>query len=198
MKLLPIHIPKVKATAIGLLFDEQLTADEWASIWPQFELVADRIQWLIGDWLVYGQKNNYGEKYEKQIAVTGYKYKSLANMTSVCRSVQFSLRRENLTFGHHALVSSFEPKQQQQWLELAEANRWDIQKLSSEIRRAAGKPQEKNQQSLGLFIPTKWVSLGVDWFRKQFANQPVERWPADRREILKRELEPVVEIYNKL
>ena len=197
MKLLPINIPKVKATAVGLMFDEQLSADEWAALWPQFELVADRIQWLIGDWLVYGQKNNYGEKYQKQIAVTGYKYKSLANMASVCRSVQFSLRRENLTFWHHALVASFDPKTQKQWLDLAEANQWESTELAEEIRRVAGKP-ERVKQSSGLFIPTKWVSLGVDWFRRQFANQPVTQWPQDRREILKRELEPVVEIYNQL
>jgi hypothetical protein len=196
MKLLPVTIPKVQFTKTGLLFEDGMTVDEWASAWPVLEAMTDGLQWAIGDWLVHGERNNYGEKYAKQIEVTGYKYKSLANMAAICRSVPFSLRKENLSFGHHNLVSGMEAKEQKRWLDAAESNGWDVAALAEQINKSKGKPLVMAASKL--FIPSKWVSSGVDWFRAQFERQPIEQWPQDRREMLKQDLAPIVRIYERL
>jgi hypothetical protein len=196
MKPLPISIPNVQFTKTGLMFNDAMTGEEWAAVWPQLKAMTDGLQWAIGDWLIHGERNNFGEKYSAQIEITGYKYKSLANMAAVCRGVHFSLRRENLSYGHHAVISSMEPKEQKRWLDEAEAKSLSVEELSAQVSAAKGRPVIGSP--LNLFVPSKWITAGMDWFRSQFEKQPIEQWPQDRRDMLKRDLKPVVDIYEKL
>ncbi len=47
---------------------------------------------------------------------------SLKRILWVVRRVELSLRSDKLDFNHHALVAPFEPKEQKEWLDKAEAN----------------------------------------------------------------------------
>lgn len=99
----------------------------------------DKIQWLIGDLILYGEKV-YGETYSQAEAVTGLAYQTLANYASVCSRIPRSRRRPRVKFSTHALVASLEPNDQKKWLKLADDNHWTRQQLHDELN-----PQEKYQ-----------------------------------------------------
>jgi hypothetical protein len=95
--------------------------------------------WWIGDWLLYGT-SRWGEMYAKAARITGYDRKSLRNMRYVSSRVRLSLRRDNLTWSHHALLASAEPAEQRQWLERACAERLSVEDLRVELRSARKEP----------------------------------------------------------
>ena len=90
-------------------------------------------QWWVGDWLLYGT-GRWGEMYAAAAKATGYDPKSLRNYRYVASRVDASLRKDNLTFGHHALVASLEPNAQRTWLERAIHDRLSVEDLRGELR----------------------------------------------------------------
>lgn len=115
-----------RMTEVGL-DPENLSLDK--ANWDQLGQLLFRfdksIQWLIGDWLTYGENNKWGET-EKIAAQMGYEVKTLYDYKLVANNVHFSVRTENLTFGHHKLVASIkDPEEQQKWLHLAEYGDFD-------------------------------------------------------------------------
>ncbi len=87
----------------------------------------------MGDWLLYGT-GRWGEMYVAAAKATGYDPKSLRNYRYVASRVSVSLRKDNLTFGHHALVASLEPNAQRTWLERAIHDRLSVEDLRGELR----------------------------------------------------------------
>jgi len=89
--------------------------------------------WWIGDWLLYGT-TRWGERYVEAAKVTGYDAKSLRNMRYVSSRFDLSLRRDNLTWSHHALLAGCDPDQQAYWLDRASADRFSVDDLRLELR----------------------------------------------------------------
>lgn len=100
------------------------------------------MQWLIGDWLLQGEDNKWG-KHEAIAAELGLQVKTLYDYRYVARHVEFSVRTEKLSFGHHKLVAQLEPSLQRRWLERAAAGDrdsasgnsrpWSISRLRKEM-----------------------------------------------------------------
>lgn len=100
------------------------------------------LQWLIGDWLLQGEDNKWG-RHEEIAAELGLQVKTLYDYRYVARHVDFSVRTEKLSFGHHKLVAQLEPASQRGWLELAaagdcdpasgESRLWSISRLRKEM-----------------------------------------------------------------
>jgi DNA methylase len=95
------------------------TFDEWLACGEFIKNADTSVHFWIGDWLNYGE-TKWGEKYEEAIKETGLNYQTLANDKWVAANVQFSRRRENLSFGHHAEVAPYTPQEQDILLERAE------------------------------------------------------------------------------
>jgi hypothetical protein len=143
-----------RMTEIGL-DPENMSLDE--ENWKQLGQVLFRfdksIQWLIGDWLLYGENNKWGEML-KIAEEMGYEVATLYDYKYVAQHVNFSVRTENLSFGHHKLVSKLDAEQQQYWLEKAAygdvddatqtAQSWSISRLREEMK---GKPKTENDSS---------------------------------------------------
>jgi hypothetical protein len=91
--------------------------------------------WWIGDWLLYGT-SRWGEMYAQAAKITGYDPKSLRNMRYVASRFDLSLRRDNLTWSHHALLASLEPDAQRRWLDRADHDRLSVEDLRIELRIA--------------------------------------------------------------
>ncbi len=89
--------------------------------------------WWVGDWLLYGTAK-WGELYSQAAKVTGYDAKSLRNMRYVASRFDLSLRKDNLTWSHHALLASLEPEEQREWLERAVHDRLSVADLRVELR----------------------------------------------------------------
>src|ERR1700722_16757964 len=106
-----------RRTPLRALPPAQSSPLEWSSIgWPagaelgyeealregtRLGLAGRSAAWWIGDWVHYGS-SRYGTKYALAARVTGYDRQTLMNMVYVASRFEFSRRRENLSFSHHA------------------------------------------------------------------------------------------------
>jgi hypothetical protein len=95
--------------------------------------------WWLGDWLHYGTAK-WGERYADAAKITGYDPKSLRNMRYVASRFKPSLRRDNLTWSHHALLVALTPDAQTYWLDRAAADKFTVNDLRIELRGAHRSP----------------------------------------------------------
>jgi len=99
--------------------------------------------WLIGDWVREGIAR-WGEKYAEASKITGFDPHSLRNMAYVASRFDLSLRRDNLTWSHHALIAALERDEQIYWLNRTSELRWSVSDLRTMLRserREADKAQ---------------------------------------------------------
>ena len=131
------------------------------------------IQWLIGDWLLYGENNKWGETAIIAEEM-GYEVKTLYDYKYVAQNVNFSVRTENLSFGHHKLVAHLDAEDQHYWLERAAygdvdektqiARTWSISRLRDEMKgipeNSDESPFERNLRRIDKEITKrKWNKL---------------------------------------
>jgi hypothetical protein len=126
-----IQIGKFTVTAKGLISDESVLFEEWQQLGELLKRFEASIQWLIGDWMAYGERH-WGQTYEAVAEATGYKIGTLYEYARVARGVDFSIRIEKLSFAHHQLVAGMSPEDQQQWLIYASENDLSV----SQMRKA--------------------------------------------------------------
>lgn len=131
-----------RLTATGLTLDADLTFAQWRAVGAQLSRVHGAMLWWVGDWLRYGEQN-YGQTYTAAIEATGYDYQTAANAKYVAEAVEFSRRRESLSWSHHAEVAALTPVDQDRWLDWATStapaqSRQDLRKaLRAEKRQQA-------------------------------------------------------------
>jgi hypothetical protein len=89
--------------------------------------------WLIGDWVREGVAR-WGERYAEASKITGFDPHSLRNMAYVASRFDSSLRRDNLTWSHHALIAALELKHQVYWLDRAAELKWSVSDLRTMMR----------------------------------------------------------------
>jgi N6-adenosine-specific RNA methylase IME4 len=120
----------------GLALQTGLTFDEWAEVGALLGRIGRAHQWWVGDWLNYGERA-YGEKYAQAMEATRLEYGTVANAAYVAGRIELSRRRENLSWSHHYEVAALDPPEQDEWLDRAEAKRWN----RDEMRRAVREPK---------------------------------------------------------
>lgn len=91
--------------------------------------------WLIGDWVREGI-TRWGERYAEASRITGFDPHSLRNMAYVASRFDLSLRRDNLTWSHHALLAALERDEQVYWLDQATELKWSVADLRTMMRSA--------------------------------------------------------------
>ena len=182
-----IHAFEYRLTGVGL--DPDIVASEKRS-WERLGQLLFRfdhsIQWLIGDWLLQGESHNWG-KHEEIADEIGYDVKTLYDYRYVARNVDFSVRTEILSFGHHKLVAHLETDQQSQWLGKAAAGDidevsgmsrpWSISRLRREMATLPAPepspetPFERNLRRIDREMTRKkWNKLPVDERRKRYEH----------------------------
>jgi hypothetical protein len=115
--------------------NHELDAHEWAAAGHRIGAVGRCIQWLLGDWIAYGN-TKFGERYARASKITGYDAQTLMNMVYVASRFPISRRRENLSWSHHETLASLEPEDQDQWLDEAGKHRWSVSDLRMMLRAA--------------------------------------------------------------
>jgi hypothetical protein len=123
------------ASAIAWTPNHELDAHEWAAAGHRIGTVGRCIQWLLGDWIAYGN-TKFGERYARASKITGYDPQTLMNMVYVASRFPISRRRENLSWSHHEAVASFDPDEQGRWLDEASKHRWSVSDLRIMLRAA--------------------------------------------------------------
>jgi hypothetical protein len=92
----------------------------------------ERGHWALGDWYNDAIDRGYGDG--RRLAEDVHAdYLQLLNWGWVARSVKISLRRENLSWSHHAAIAPLSPKQQPYWLQQAERHRWTLKELRQQL-----------------------------------------------------------------
>lgn len=128
----PVAVTTIAWTAV-----DELRFEEWVRNGRRLGAVGRGVGWWIGDWLRYGNAR-YGEKYAQAAKITGYDSQTLMNMVYVSGQIAPVLRREGLSWSHHAEVAALEPDEQQRWLTRAEQARLSVQDLRLMLRKARG------------------------------------------------------------
>ena len=185
----------------GIEFRDELSFDEWEHLGDRLTRIGKSIGFIIGDWINYGEKR-YGSKYQEAIHRTGLDYQTLANFAYVARRVEFSCRQENLGFEHHAVVAKLKTlEERKEWLEIAKREKLSKRRLRVSINKGRvvsidemqGDPADRGQQTY-----MTWILRLSQWWRKRIEDEPVEHWDDLDRSRLKRDLKPLVEIYEQL
>lgn len=91
--------------------------------------------WWVGDWILFGAAR-WGERYAEAVKITGYDVKSLRNMRYVASRFDLSLRRDTLSWSHHALLAGLELEEREHWLARAIADKLSVEDLRVELRAA--------------------------------------------------------------
>jgi hypothetical protein len=120
---------------------------EWARVGKRIGVVSRVSNWWVGDWVRYGVER-WGERYVQAAKLTGYDVHSLRNMAYVASRVDSSLRRDDLTWSHHALLAALEPEAQRYWLERAVKDRLSVADLRLELRSVRRVEQDQRQVSV--------------------------------------------------
>lgn len=120
-------------SSMGWAPGHELDPREWASAGRRLGTVGRCIQWLIGDWIAYGNER-FGERYARASKITGYDPQTLMNMVYVASRFDFSRRRENLSWSHHETLAALAPDEQEGWLDRAEQHRWSVSDLRLMMR----------------------------------------------------------------
>jgi len=166
---------QIKINASALSLPEKLSFEEWKSVGEKLCLAENSVQWWIGDWLNYGEKN-YGEKYKEAVEKTNKEYKTLYNYKYISSQIKPEDRNLNISWSGNALVAPLEPHQQKEWLDKAEKNDWSV----SELRKAI-QIEHRNVKTLEESVQGKFPVIYADppwsYSNSGFKGSAAEHYP---------------------
>lgn len=127
-----------KWTSTGLAIDGDISRDDWELTGQALKFMQSSMQWLIGDWLLWGEQLQYGT-YEEFASEFGFEVQTIYNYRWVAGKVEISLRKEKLSFGHHNLVAGMKAKEDQAyWLNRAvegdNGKQWSVATMRAAIK----------------------------------------------------------------
>jgi hypothetical protein len=191
-----IQVGAFRVTSVGLqVQDEQSTLDDWNIMGELLFRLEGSIQWLIGDWLVHGLDLKYGD-ITSIAEHFGRAPATLHNYMSVVRAFEFSLRSENLSYGHHQLLTTFDDEWRQYFIQWAEENNASIAQLRSHIqqKQLELEPQEKQLHHVETpFDKSRLPNVSPN-------SSKLQRWWAESRlgnEDAKKKLRDAIYQYRK-
>jgi hypothetical protein len=111
----------------------ELDPHQWAAAGRRLGVVGRCVQWLLGDWLAYGN-SRFGERYARASQITGYDPQTLMNMVYVASRFPISRRRENLSWSHHETMAAMAREEQDRWLDDAVTHHWSVSDLRTMLR----------------------------------------------------------------
>jgi hypothetical protein len=172
---------------------EGLSFEDWAGVGKSLAKASRSLQWWIGDWLNYGVKE-YGDRRALAVdhaTMFGLQAETLRGCMHVAEKVV--ARATSLSWSHHREVCGLSPKEQKHWLKQAEVNAWSVSELRQALRQE-GREVVSEDAGPGGFNPLR---MALD-FKRWASDQDVSKMAQPTREALKKELRPVVELWERL
>jgi hypothetical protein len=209
---------KFSISRTGLEVHDHLSFEEWSSLAPLLNEAARGVAFVIGDWLLYGAER-FGaadarqagsrvrsEDYEAAIHLTGLDRATLHTYAHVSRKVAPSARHKDLSWEHHKIVAKLPAPEQQRWLRVAAENQTEGKPVSTRrLRRSisAGRLLDSEEVSLphndkGIENHIPFINRLVGWWARMRDKGWTARATPEQRAALKRDLEPIITIYNEL
>lgn len=158
-----LDIPGCHFSSTGLKIETGLEFQHWEQIGRALEIAHKGVQWWIGDWLAYGERE-YKETYAQAVALTGLKITTLMNYAFVAKAVDTSRRREVVDFSTHADVAGLPAEDQEEIL--ARAAHEDLPRR--EVRKAVRKAKRKHEEAPdpASYVHAPEVREWLDAYRK--------------------------------
>ncbi len=137
--------------------------EDWRELGRWLQHCDGSVHWWIGDWLNYGEVK-WSKALEKEAAELGFTSKTLANDKNVAGAVDFSRRREKLSWSHHAEVATLQPDEQESLLGQAEQQTMTRQQLRQAVKehKQQDKPEQKFCMPVECEAITKWLTARRD------------------------------------
>lgn len=214
----PIKLPnrKVSVSRIGMRINGKLSVEEWQELAASLGEMASSVAFIVGDWLVYGQSlfgtDGFADKkvdhpsYQLAIKATGLDLSTLQNYAYVSRSIPYSLRSERLSWEHHRLLAKLPDDEIRGWVETCEAEdqagrRMSTRRLRKSLnlgRVATDADLEPDPADKGQLNYIPFVNRICCWWRRLQAERFLSNATKAQREVICRDLEPIINIYNQL
>lgn len=146
------------------------------------------------------------EAYHLAIAATGLDLSTLQNYAYVSRSVPVSLRNERLSWEHHRIIAKLPEPEQRQWIDACVTEEDSGRRMSTRrLRKSLNLGRVANETDLapddsdkGIDNHIPFVNRLSVWWKRMRDKQFLDNATQAQRDALKRDLEPVVSIYNQL
>ena len=119
--------------ATSLQLWEGMTYERWTEIGGWLRRMTDSVGWWWGDWVNFGEKAPWGEKYSQALNDSEFSIQTLKNMAWVSNEYETSRRRDVLSWAHHAEAAGLEHDEQERVLDKAEAEHLS----KAQVRRLA-------------------------------------------------------------
>lgn len=161
----------------------------WNTLGWLFELEG-KLSLFIGDLLV-GMDIKYGVSYEAIAERFGYEVKTLYNYHHICKHVDFSLRKENLSMSHYNLVTGKSAEMQDLYLSTASEQNWSVAKLRAFIK-------EHETPILTQAAPTYQTAIDrIARAAKGLSAQKYNAMPTEEKQQLRQTLEDMLAKMDK-
>jgi hypothetical protein len=138
----------------GVTFNGEFTFEEWKAGYDFHTALRNRSRWIIGDFLVAGQR--FGERYTQAIEITGRTYSDLTTLASVCeRFSDHNRRRHELAFDYHSAVAYLPYQEADRLLDECIKLHWDRETLRDKVatlNELAGRPTKRKKKGIGVKI----------------------------------------------
>lgn len=186
---------KVELRPVGMIFPEkEISLHDWNMLGDLLCQANNSLGFWIGDWINYGEAR-WGEKYADAMDLTGFEKQTLEDFAYVARQVQISVRTEKLTFYHHRKVAPLKQEDQVYWLKIADKKGLTARMLGASIMAGEVLTSLPDPQP-GIRNHIPYVNRLVSWWRR--SELVVLHAEPEQRAALKRDLQPVVDIYNAI
>lgn len=214
--------PKIVVSDLALEITQPLLSDEWKEIGQRFGRALKASAFVVGDWLVYGEsgpvqlwfwpelepKERVAKgTYAEAAKITGMDAATLETYAYVSRNVAPPLRNRIVSWEHHKKVAKLShPHEQKYWLDLVA----DMQLTDKPI---SARRLSRSIEAGRLLTPEEMAMVdcddGIDnvhpyvngisgfWGRLTRGGWLLTADP-EKRSALKRDLQPVVDIYQQL
>ena len=201
--------PFIQPTPTGMILAKDLTFEEWSAIGRSFGTALQTAAWCIGDWMVYGDgfeqgnRRVCGEVFEQTLAATSLDRQTLSQYASVCRKIPMAERSINLSFGHHRLLAPLPSPQRLEWMQLLDSESKKIptvKRLGLSIRIADGRPRIVSPDE----ITSRGEQTGHDNYVPHLTRlltilrKTIPLMDEDQREALKDDAEQLLDLLQDL
>lgn len=164
-------------TSTGLIMLPDASKEDWESVGMAILKFETGMQWLIGDWLNYGDLFNYS--VEQIASILNRDFLTLKNWASLAKTFPQTRRRDSLFFGHHDAVRGLDPNEQDVLLDIAARDRLSVAELRKRMKKLRGK-SGRVTPALKRFN-SRWSS-----FQERLKPIVAEVSSADRKQIADR------------
>lgn len=121
--------PEFAITELGIIFRRPVDFEIWQILGDKLMFYHAGLQWMLGDWLLYGEKASWSEQFAQALDAFQIEYSTLMNYRRVASIFPIGARFAGVSWSHHREVAELNPEQQQFWLKAAAENKWSIRDM---------------------------------------------------------------------